>query len=97
MPYIPPGRREELRHTLRSQSPVNVGELTYCITDFLVNYLLDKAEDNGVYRYNDLADCLAALDGSGKELYRRVIAPYEDTKIKLNGDVYQDLLDPSLI
>ena len=33
-------------------------------------------------------DAVGALDGAAREFYRRVAVPYEDKKIKENGDVY---------
>jgi len=38
-------------------------------------------------------DAIGALECAKLELYRRVAAPYEDTKIAENGDVY----DPELL
>jgi hypothetical protein len=35
--------------------------------------------------YNDV---IGALECCKLELYRRMVAPYENTKIKENGDVY---------
>jgi len=37
--------------------------------------------------YQDMNDIMGALAGAQMEFYRRYVAPYEDTKIKLNGDV----------
>jgi hypothetical protein len=37
--------------------------------------------------YQHFNDVLGALEGAKLELYRRRIAPYEDTKIVENGDV----------
>lgn len=32
-------------------------------------------------------DCIGACEGAKLEFYRRVASPYEDVKIKQNGDV----------
>jgi hypothetical protein len=37
-------------------------------------------------------DVVGALDGAKAEFQRRVVAPYEDKKIRENGDVYPDCL-----
>lgn len=39
-------------------------------------------------KYQTINDILGALSGAQAEFYRRVAAPYEDTKIAANGDVY---------
>lgn len=38
--------------------------------------------------YQDLNAAIGVLECAKLELYRRVVAPYEDIKLKLNGDVY---------
>lgn len=79
MPYI----RTEDRHRVVMNGPSNVGELNYAITRLLVEYV----EAAGL-RYVTINDVLGALEGAKAEFYRRVAAPYEDQKIKENGDVY---------
>ncbi len=63
--------------------PVTVGELTYVLTGVVLEYVQAKGG-----KFQTFADILAALDATGKEFYRRQIAPYEDQKIVENGDVY---------
>lgn len=65
-------------------SATTAGELQYCIARLVHAYLARK----GAYRYQDLNDVMGALDGASKEFYRRVVAPYEDDKMRENGDVY---------
>lgn len=79
MPYIERAEREKAW-----LAPRNAGELNYAITD-LIQFYLGSAPN--YQRYNDV---LGALEGAKLELYRRRIAPYEDTKIKQNGDVYDE-------
>ena len=81
MPYIKPEQREELNTGERV--PANAGELNYVITMIIRDYLLENGES-----YQTFNDCIGALEGAKLELYRRVMANYEDTKIKENGDVY---------
>ncbi len=78
MPYIPKADRE--RAALRPRNP---GELNYAITHLLLEYLNATA-----YGYTHMNDCLGALEGAKLEFYRRVMAPYEESKIKSAGDVY---------
>jgi len=60
----------------------NAGELNYVFTVIVQNYLKDKG-----LNYQNINDCIGALEGCKLELYRRVAAPYEDEKIDENGDV----------
>ncbi len=83
MPYI---KLEDklavnFNHVLRP--PTTAGELNYCITTLVGMYW----ETNGA-RYQQINDVLGALEGAKLEFYRRIVAPYEDQKIKENGDVY---------
>ena len=38
--------------------------------------------------YSELNEAIGVLECAKQELYRRRLAPYEDEKIKENGDVY---------
>jgi hypothetical protein len=83
MPYI--AKKERLR---AAHSPETAGELNYQITlevqDFVQRIGLS---------YQTINDVVGALEGAKAEFQRRVVGPYEDTKIATNGDVYdQDLL-----
>ena len=79
MPYIVLSERDSYDFT----TPRSVGELNYGITLLCINYL----EKNGK-KYATMNDILGALEGAKLEFYRRVASPYEDIKIKENGDVY---------
>lgn len=83
MPYIQQWRRAELDAGV-GHKPRSVGELNYCVTRLALAYI----EANGPLSYQLINDVLGALDGAGKEFYRRLAAPYEDGKIATNGDVY---------
>lgn len=63
--------------------PENPGELNYLITFLVRSYLDYKGE-----KYQTYNDIMGALEGAKLELYRRQVAPYENEKIKANGDVY---------
>lgn len=78
MPYIKQRDRESLGISVAN----NAGELNYLFTDIIDNYLTEKLS------YQRINDCIGALEGAKLELYRRIAAPYEDVKIKENGDVY---------
>ena len=80
MPYI----KTKQRHHLRDGMVQNSGELNYKITELLTDYI----RCHGLC-YKNINDMIGALEGAKMELYRRVVAPYEDLKIKENGDVYE--------
>lgn len=79
MPYI---KREE-RGPGAAFFPENAGQLNYAVTLMVLDYFHRMGG-----RYQQLNDILGALEGAKLEFYRRLAAPYEDTKIAENGDVY---------
>lgn len=81
MPYI----RQDLRERLDDYTalPATSGELNYLITTIIRDYYT-----SGFGGYAAINDIIGALEGAKMEFYRRVAAPYEDTKIRENGDVY---------
>lgn len=81
MPYI----KQELRELLNEYvtKPSTPGELNYCFTMILKHYIDQKG-----FSYTTVNDIVGALECCKLELYRHLAAPYEDTKIKENGDVY---------
>jgi hypothetical protein len=81
MPYIKQIRRDDI--DMRGDLPANAGELNYAITVLCIEYLTTRGKC-----YASINNVLGALEGAKQEFYRRVAAPYEDTKIKDNGDVY---------
>lgn len=85
MPYIKQEDRQyyDLLANLPNGSvPVSAGELQYCFALLLKQFIGQG------YNYQRLNDALGALEGAKLEFYRRVVAPYEDTKITENGDIY---------
>ena len=80
MPYISP----DDKCSVARDGPQTAGELNYLITTNVLRYLhgapkLSYAEINAV---------IGVLECAKMEFYRRLAAPYEDTKIRENGDVY---------
>ena len=84
MPYIKQADRKELEnYTCDGRAPKTAGELNYTITKLVIEYMTNKG-----LSYQTINDIVGALEGAKLEFYRRVAAPYEDTKIAENGDVY---------
>lgn len=80
MPYV----KEEQRKVLDEGHIANsAGELNYMLTMILKRYWVNSAEN-----YQAINDILGALEGAKQEFYRRIAVPYEENKIKENGDVY---------
>jgi len=83
MPYIKQKQRDSLN--VNAPHAETAGELNYCVTQLIIHYI----ELNGL-EYQTINDIVGALEGAKLEFYRRVAAPYENVKIKENGDVYYD-------
>ena len=83
MSYIPREDRpkyEDPLTTLKDQPPDRRdGELNYIITRIL--------KETYPQRYHTINRAIGVLEACKLEYYRRVAAPYEDTKIQQNGDV----------
>jgi hypothetical protein len=97
VPYIKPQQREKLASSIENlakaveevvstQEEANVaGLLNYTITEFLIEVLeKDFIEKVNYHRHNEI---IGMLESCKLEWYRRNVAPYEDEKIKQNGDV----------
>lgn len=87
MPYIKAGNRnkyekilEELVEILKTLPPEEIdGELNYVVTKIL--------KEIYPLRYFHINKAVGVLECIKLEYYRRVAAPYEDSKIKEAGDV----------
>lgn len=84
MPYLTPRDRA---YVDEYSDPVQPGELTYLLTKVIVRYVSRCGP-----RFLTFAEVLGALEATKQEFYRRVVAPYEDQKMRENGDVYGDLV-----
>ena len=87
MPYIKHDNRkkyerilEELVKILKTLPPEEIdGELNYVVTKIL--------KEIYPLRYFHINKAIGVLECAKLEYYRRVAAPYEDTKIQESGDV----------
>ena len=79
MPYIEPGDRE----SVLADGALTPGELNYVITKMCDEYI-----DRHGMSYTRINDVIGVLECAKLEIYRRLAAPYEDKKIRENGDVY---------
>jgi hypothetical protein len=79
MPYIKEERRFKEGEVF---SPTGVGDLNYCITMLLIKAVGPEPT------YEKFNAAMGVMVCAMFEFYRRKVAPYEDKKIKENGDVY---------
>lgn len=81
MPYISQHARDALDVQFPQQR-LNAGQLNYLISALMVSQLGTEVH------YARINELIGALECAKLELYRRVAVPYEDAKIKENGDVF---------
>ena len=62
---------------------VSAGEFNYIVTTLCNIYLKTHSES-----YYTLNEIMGILECAKQEFYRRAVVPYENDKIKENGDVY---------
>lgn len=85
MPYIEQKAREKISIDVNFGTPegFTVGNLTYILTVIVNSFVKHRGKS-----FQSLAEVIAALEQTTDEFRRRVVHPYEDSKIELNGDVY---------
>lgn len=86
MPYIHPNRRAELEAFPVPAVIEHSGELNYLVTRLVLAFL--NSSRGRCPRYADFNAAIGALECCKLELYRRMVASYEDIKIQENGDLY---------
>lgn len=81
MPYITQEARKRISEEM---FPETAGELNYMITELCDHYVggIDQIS------YQRLNEIVGVLECAKQEFYRRVVAPYENYKVRVNGDVY---------
>lgn len=86
MPYIPPEQRTKFQPHIKEIATKisNPGELNFVISTILQELLTTKMATT----YANTGMLLMELEAAKLEFYRRVMAPHEDAKQAINGDVY---------
>jgi hypothetical protein len=84
MPYIKQENRPKFKNKAKElgQLAEVAGDLNYIITEMVHEFIKKKGKN-----YANLNEVMGALECCKLELYRKIAAPYEDDKIKENGDV----------
>jgi len=82
MPYIKDYQRPQCDKAVESLKDNKVQP------NGMLNYVIFKlCKETVVPSYNEYKNFIAELTECGEEIRRRFLAPYEDEKIKENGDV----------
>jgi hypothetical protein len=91
MPYIDKEARDKFEEDLNhlSQNIHTMGEMNYCVTMLISNFVEDINKVEGKVGYHHYNQLIGVLECAKLELYRRLVTPYEDIKIADNGDVYR--------
>jgi hypothetical protein len=93
MPYIREDKRKQIESELdqliikfleTQDDGGTAGRLNYVISSMIGAIL----KNDRLLSYTRLNELIGVLECAKMELYRRVAAPYEDDKSRLNGDVY---------
>lgn len=80
MPYVKPERRPELDKIVESMQELKLdGDLNYILFAFCKRYVKPS--------YNNYKNFLGELNETNAEVRRRMLSPYENSKIVENGDV----------
>lgn len=91
MPYIKPADRNQLDDALSSlaaQIVVQENSTQAGILNYSISALFNEVLKTRGLNYRNLNELIGVLECAKLELYRRVASPYEDLKIKENGDVF---------
>lgn len=87
MPYIKQEGRELLKDMTDEISRLDMSRLTDGDMDYLITILLTNwIKAHGV-RYTTFNSAVGILECAKLELCRRALGPYENMKVKENGDV----------
>ncbi len=81
MPYIPDISRKRIDDAIIGLE-LSAGEMAYLFTMVVLRFT------EGKQNYAAYAEALGVLETTKLELYRRLVASYEDRKMEENGDVF---------
>jgi hypothetical protein len=83
MPYILKSKRSLFDRAFAAMPPAqDAGDLNYLFSRIAQRYIAAHGES-----YQRMNDVVGALDGAKAEFQRVIVAPYEDHKRFLNGDI----------
>jgi hypothetical protein len=84
VPYIAPKRRSAWNVPIKKivYNLSGSGDLNYVVSRIVAGFIRSRDPS-----YDRINAAIGALECVKQELYRRLAAPYEDTKIAENGDI----------
>jgi len=94
MPYIKQSERENINEKSKdlvdyiSNNNIQIGEMNFIISN-IINTYINKTKTENTFNYNVCNNLIGVLECAKLELYRKVVANYEDKKILENGDLYE--------
>ena len=89
MPYIPQDKRKELEDKMEDLfSHINSSELSIGEINFIISSILNKYMKASNFNYALCNSLIGVLECAKLELYRKVVAEYEEVKISQNGSLY---------
>ena len=89
MPYIEQIERPEFSPVAHgTPSAITSGQLNYQICELVINFLEARQLLNRQTRYTDYNEAIGAIECAKQEIYRKLIVPYEERKIRESGDVF---------
>ena len=85
MPYIKQRNRNEIDEAIEKlvEHIMSKGDLNYAICELVGQRILEQERIS----YTTISECIDAVHDAETELRRRILEPYEDSKIEENGDV----------
>jgi hypothetical protein len=87
MPYLTSKNRGKVDRAVQNEGilwvPTNAGDLNYFIACAIDNYIRANGK-----KYATLNEMIGALECAKLEIYRMLVAPYEDKKSEENGPVF---------
>lgn len=90
MPYIGKKQQENIdNHGFCLNATSTIGNLNCVITKAILKYIDIQESHNRPVNYELYNSMIGVLECVKQELYRKVIAKYEDAKCSLNGDVFK--------
>jgi len=83
MPYIKEDSRKIFDKQIENLVEVidKPGELTYCL------YSIFKKLTERNKKFSTISSIIGEIECAKLEFYRRIVSPYENTKIRENGDI----------
>lgn len=90
MPYIPHEDRNRFRPALASlAAAIDEDDITPGQLDYLFCIVAKLYVDKKGANYTSFNDVMGAFKGASSEFERRMIVPYEEGKLRMNGDIFE--------